>query len=106
MSERKSKKNPGNRSKSSVKRRRVKFSFVGNGAKAVALVGDFNNWNPEANPMKRDVYGIWSKEIMIPPGKYEYKFFVDGNWAEDPKNNQKDLNCFGTYNSVLSLAPK
>lgn len=86
-----------------VKRRRITFSFKAAAADEVILVGDFNNWNPKKHPMQSDGNGIWSKTVVLSPGKYEYKFFVDGKWKKDPQNDQSRLNCFGTQNSVLNL---
>ncbi|VAH47604.1 unnamed protein product [Triticum turgidum subsp. durum] len=34
------------------------------GAHSAALVGDFNNWNPNADTMTRDDYGVW--ELFLP----------------------------------------
>ncbi|OAY72883.1 1,4-alpha-glucan-branching enzyme 1, chloroplastic/amyloplastic [Ananas comosus] len=34
------------------------------GAKAAALIGDFNNWNPNADVMTRNEFGVW--EIFLP----------------------------------------
>ncbi|ONM17786.1 1,4-alpha-glucan-branching enzyme 2, chloroplastic/amyloplastic-like [Zea mays] len=34
------------------------------GAYSAALVGDFNNWNPNADAMARNEYGVW--EIFLP----------------------------------------
>ncbi|MDP2645035.1 MAG: isoamylase early set domain-containing protein [Desulfobacterales bacterium] len=89
-----------------IKRKRVSFSFESADAGEVFLMGDFNNWNPKTHPMKREGNGIWDQSLMIPPGKYEYKFMVDGCWMEDPCNDQRCPNCFGTYNSVIDLAGK
>ncbi len=85
------------------KRKRVKFTLVQGQAREVAVVGDFNDWNPAAHPMKRDDYGVWKKDVIIPPGEYQYKFLVDGSWSEDPGNELKRPNCFGTYNSLIRL---
>lgn len=89
-----------------IKRQKVTFSFETRIAKDVILLGDFNDWNPKTHPMKKDGSGIWNKAVIIPPGRYEYKFLVDGKWTLDPRNNQSSPNCFGTYNSVLQVAPK
>ena len=43
---------------------------------------------------------------MLPPGAYEYKFVVDGEWLTDPGNPEVRPNAFGTYNSVLLVAAK
>ncbi|GMP84624.1 hypothetical protein CsSME_00038080 [Camellia sinensis var. sinensis] len=34
------------------------------GAKSAALIGDFNNWNPNADIMTRNEFGVW--EIFLP----------------------------------------
>jgi hypothetical protein len=56
--------------------------------------------------MENDGNGKWNRTVMIPPGKYEYKFLADGRWLEDPCNDQRCPNCFGSANSVLDLELK
>ena len=89
--------------KQKIKRRKVTFSFESVNAKEVVLMGDFNNWNSKKHPMKNNGTGMWNKSLVIPPGRYEYKFLVDMQWKEDPHNDQTCLNDFGTYNNVLNL---
>lgn len=89
--------------KQKIKRRRVTFSFESINAKEVILMGDFNNWSTKKHPMKSSGNGMWHKNVVIPPGRYEYKFLVDRQWKEDPQNDQTCLNCFGTYNNVIYL---
>ncbi len=91
------------KTKQKIKRRKVTFSLEAAKAGEVFLMGNFNDWNPKIHPMKADGNGIWNKTVMIPPGKYEYKFLIDGNWIEDPQNHQTCPNCFGTLNSVFNL---
>jgi len=91
------------KSKQKIKRRRVKFSLISDGAKEVILMGDFNNWNPKRHSMQSDGEGVWSKTVVLSPGKYEYKFMIDGEWREDPQNDQTCPNIFGTHNSVLHI---
>ena len=98
-----SKKKSKTMSKQIIKRQRITFSFEAATADEVALMGDFNNWNPKKHPMKNDGSGTWNKTVVLSPGKYEYKFYVDGEWAKDPRNDQTCSNCFGTQNSVLNL---
>jgi 5'-AMP-activated protein kinase regulatory beta subunit len=86
-----------------IKRKRWTFSLEAAEAKEVVLMGDFNNWSPEKHPMRRDENGMWNKVVVLSPGNYEYKFLVDGQWREDPRNNYLCPNCFGTYNSVIKL---
>jgi len=91
------------KSKQKIKRRRVTFSFETSDAKEVVLMGNFNHWNAKKHPMKSNGNGMWNKSVVIPPGRYEYKFLVDGQWEEDPQNDQTCLNGFGTYNNVFNL---
>jgi 1,4-alpha-glucan branching enzyme len=90
-------------SKEKIKRRRWTFSVEAAEAKEVFLMGDFNNWGPGKHAMRRDENGTWNKRVMLSPGDHEYKFLVDGQWTEDPRNNRRCPNCFGTYNSIISL---
>jgi len=86
--------------------RKVKFLFESADAREVFLLGGFNNWDPRAHPMKYDGNGKWNRTIMIPPGKYEYKFLADGQWLLDPGNDRRCQNCFGSDNSVLDVELK
>lgn len=71
------------------------------GEKQVNLFGQFNSWNRQNLPMK-DFNGDGVLEIEIPldPGRYEYKFFVDGKEIVDPENPVKVPNGMGDFNSV------
>jgi len=89
-----------------IKRRKVTFSLENADAHEVFLIGDFNKWNPKTHPMKSDENGTWIRNIIIPPGKYEYKFLVDGQWKEDPQNDQLSPNCFGTNNNIINVTGK
>lgn len=86
-----------------IKRRKIMFSFESSDAKEVILMGDFNNWNPKKHPMKKDDNGKWTKAVILPPGQYEYKFLVDGQWKEDPQNDRICPNNFGSYNNICNL---
>jgi len=66
----------------------VCFSLNAPEAKSVFLIGDFNFWNAEYDKMKKDDNGIWKKKLHLSPGRYEYKFIVDGNWITDPECNE------------------
>jgi 1,4-alpha-glucan branching enzyme len=51
------------------------------GARAVYLEGTFNGWKPQATPMRQNGHGEWQVALDLPPGRYEYKFVVDGQWC-------------------------
>ena len=90
-------------SEQKIKRRRVTFSLEAVEAKEVILMGDFNNWNPKKHSMQSGGEGEWNKTVVLSPGKYEYKFLIDGEWREDPQNDQTCTNSFGTKNSIFNL---
>jgi len=73
-------------------------------AKNVQLAGDFNNWQPTKTPMQKvGDSGVWQTKIKLPKGKYRYRLVVDGQWQQDPYNEQTELNPFGGFNSVLEV---
>ena len=94
------------KSAAKTKKRRVTFTLMAPGAEAVFLVGDFNNWNEKKQPMKKDQSGRWKKDVIVPPGRYEYKYLVDGEWKIDRANNEVVRNRFGTMNNVILVESK
>ena len=91
-------------SKEKTKKRRVNFSFEAPDAKVALLGGDFNQWNANTHPMKKDESGVWKKAVMLEPGRYEYKFLVDRQWRNDQRNDQTCPNCYGTHNNIIIVA--
>jgi len=91
----------GIKSEQTPKRRKVTFSLTSSDAKEVILMGDFNQWNPKVHPMKKNKNGGWEKMTFLLPGTYEYRFMVDGQWKNDPDNNQTRTNQFGTKNNFI-----
>jgi 1,4-alpha-glucan branching enzyme len=93
-----------NSPKPGVKKRRLKMRFARAKVNNVSLVGDFNHWDPKRHPMKMSEEGKWEKTIVLPPGKYEYKFIVDGTWENDPQNSELLYNQYGTLNNILTVS--
>jgi len=91
--------------KKDPKRRRIEFVLEMPQAEQVILMGDFNEWDPKTHPMRKDKNGVWRKIVMIFPGSYEYRFWVDGEWYNDPHNTLTCPNCFGSENNVIVVAP-
>jgi 1,4-alpha-glucan branching enzyme len=79
----------------------VRFSVFQPQAKAVSVCGEFNGWSAKANPMKLHGEGLWQTVVALKPGRYQYKFVVDGEWMPDPEAKQNVCNSFGTLNSVV-----
>ena len=68
-------------------------------AKKAVLAGSFNDFSPEAFRMKKVDSG-WIAQVRLAPGKYWYKFVVDGNWMVDDDNYAKENDGEGNTNSV------
>jgi 1,4-alpha-glucan branching enzyme len=80
------------------------FRFYDPDAKRVFLVGDFNNWAPNSDPMKDlNGDGHWSLFYPLRPGVYQYKFVVDGSWIPDPRNSVSESDGFDGINSVVKM---
>jgi 1,4-alpha-glucan branching enzyme len=86
-----------------TQRRRITFKLEAPEGKEAILAGDFNSWDAKKHIMKRDKKGRWSKIVTLAPGRYEYKFLVDGQWQNDPGNDQMVHNSFGTLNNFLTV---
>lgn len=84
---------------------RYKFSFKpGKEYKVLNLFGSFNGWDRGNLPMKDDNNdGLFEAEIALEPGRYQYKFFGDGEEIIDPENKEKVPNGMGDFNSVFTV---
>ncbi len=82
-----------------------RFSFKPvNKINSVSVFGSFNNWNKDANPMTyNSSKGCYEVEIPLIPGRYNYKFFVDGKEIVDPENPDRTPTGFDDFNSVLTI---
>ena len=86
--------------KSKSKTKKIEFKLYSPEAQRVALAGDFNNWDVDNLPMRRDHRGTWEASFTLPPGKYEYRFWVDGVWHDDPNAHERVENPFGSQNCL------
>jgi CubicO group peptidase (beta-lactamase class C family) len=69
-------------------------------AKIVNLAGTFNEWKPSTIVCGKES-AEWVCRVDLKPGKYLYKFIVDGNWIVDPANTTTEADERGNINSVL-----
>jgi hypothetical protein len=73
-------------------------------AKKVLIAGDFNNWSPMSTPMVNvGKPGEWRMTLPLHPGRYRYRFVVDGKWMTDPNNKYVEVNQFGELNNVVEV---
>lgn len=68
-------------------------------ASNVFLSGSFNQWSTGGLPMKPEGE-YWTAEVKLFPGRYEYKFIVDGKWQRDFQNDLTADDYNGGFNSV------
>lgn len=80
----------------------VTLQYENKEAKEVAVAGDFNNWDTNADKMVNLGDGNWSVTLNLKPGRYEYKFVIDGSkWIADPSAKEFIDDGYGGQRSVL-----
>jgi hypothetical protein len=84
--------------------REVVVRYRDSGASDVRIAGDFNGWVPDKGVRSLiEAEGntrVWTKILHLPPGTYQYRYVVDGEWREDPENPEFAQNEVGR-SSVL-----
>jgi chromosome partitioning protein len=81
----------------------ILFTLEAPGAHCVQLAGDFNAWAPAGSEMEF-CSGVWRKTLSLLPGRYRYRYVVDGRWQSDPLNSDVEPSPYGDYDSVIVLA--
>lgn len=74
-------------------------------ANIVAVAGSFNNWN-QSQIICAHQQTEWLCRTDLYPGRYTYKFIVDGNWILDPVNHETEEDAAGNINNVLIVSDK
>jgi hypothetical protein len=81
----------------------LQFVLVAPQAASVAVVGDFNDWDPARSPMQT-AHGVWATVVRLAPGRYRYAFLVNGvEWRADPSAPAANDDEFGTPSSVVTV---
>jgi len=83
----------------------VMFTVEAPDAARVQLAGDFNDWILDGNDMN-PVGRVWKKVVKLQPGRYQYRYVVDGVWQRDPLNPAVEPSPYGGHNSVLVVEEK
>lgn len=80
----------------------TRFAIVAPSARRVALVGDFNRWDPSRTPMRPLGDGrTWVLDVPLPAGRHVYAFVVDGELTADPSAPRAPDDDFGVPSSVV-----
>lgn len=81
----------------------VRFTLQVSGLNRVSVVGDFNNWDPRATPMRHHG-GTWDITLPLRPGRYRYSFVADDQkYLADPVRPPAGDEDFGTPTSVITV---
>jgi 1,4-alpha-glucan branching enzyme len=82
----------------------IQFTLVAPDAKKVAVVGDFNAWNPThtAYQARHTGGGVWTLTAPVSAGHHRYSFVVDDSlWVADPTAPRANDNDFGLPKSAM-----
>jgi hypothetical protein len=77
------------------------FTYIDRTAKSVSIVGSFNGWDATQNVLTKSADSVWTTNIMLAPGRYEYQLMVDGKLIADPSAQRTAESEFGAANSVV-----
>lgn|GEM_PF-62290 len=89
-------------------------------ASSVSIVGEFNSWNDSAHRLERTEGGLenvwvdgatrleqveagWEISTQFDPGRYLYKYVIDGNWQPDPLSENREADGYGDFNSIIEI---
>lgn len=95
-----------------LKNGQVKVEFIlpdaiATEADTAYLVGDFNDWDEKATPMKKFKNGKFKVDMKLDANRdYQFRYLVDGNqWHNDWDADRYVANPFSGDNSVISTTP-
>ena len=78
----------------------VLFALEAPDARRVLLAGDFNGWALDGNEMT-PTGTVWTSLLKLQPGRYRYRYVIDGDWRSDPLNMEVEPSPYGGHNSVV-----
>ena len=81
----------------------ISFMYIGD-AQSVFLVGDFNDWDPQAHPLTQHVDGAWRTSVHLSHGHHHYLFIVDGKSTLDPRADGIARNEQGEKVSLVAVS--
>lgn len=78
----------------------VRITYASSAPEQAYLVGDFNDWRTDVNPMTRN-NGVWELTTHLREGAYEYLIHIDGEYHRDPNAKWSRPNPYEGLNSVV-----
>jgi 1,4-alpha-glucan branching enzyme len=75
------------------------------GAQTAALCGEFNDWDPAANSMKKLKDGSFSVTASLDAGQsYRFRYWLDDErWENDWQADAYKPNEFGSEDSIVTV---
>jgi len=69
------------------------------------VVGEFNSWSFQENPMKKLKNGSFSVTISLQAGNsYQFRYILDENtWVNDEEADSYVSNGYGEENSIVTV---
>jgi 1,4-alpha-glucan branching enzyme len=76
---------------------------AGKAAKSVAILGDFNNWDPKADLLKKK-NDAWETTLRLDSNaEYKFRYLIDDTtWENDEAADAYVANEFGTEDSIVN----
>ncbi len=81
------------------------FAFKTSPGKALAISGDFNNWDPYLHQLTEISPGLYQITLPILPGRHYYTFLVDWERTLDPYNLESVADYEGFKVSTFYMPP-
>lgn len=84
---------------------KVTFIVPAEKAKKVAVVGDFNNWNPKGSKLKKLKNGTFKGTFELSKeNSYEFRYLIDGTYQNDSEADGHVWNDYaGAENTVIAV---
>jgi len=88
---------------------KITFSLIDkdHNIKNVRIPGDFNNWDMNCEPMKKQKNNVYSKSITLESGKsYQFRYLInDSVWEDEPESDRFVPNGIDSadYNSLIQI---
>jgi 1,4-alpha-glucan branching enzyme len=84
---------------------KVTFTVPADGTdERVSVVGDFNDWDPEATPLARRRETLQASIVLDAGRRYAFRYLADGGrWFNDEEADDYQGNGFGGSDSVVDL---
>ena len=87
---------------------KVKVTFVmpyEEGQAPLAVLGDFNGWDPAKTRLIKRRNSTCSNSIVLETGqRYRFRYYTaDGAWINDPQADSYEASEYGSENCILAL---